>query len=67
VAGPSGIDPEIMDTLVAAFEAAIQNQEHIDELANQGLQVDYKPPDEYQELLQRDEQKVRELGDQFIW
>ena len=67
LAGPSGIDSERMNVLVSAFEAAITNQEHIDELANQGLQVDYKAPEEYQEMLQRDKEMVQELGQKYIW
>lgn len=67
LAGPSGIDPGIMETLVAAFEAAIQNQDHIDELAQQGLQVDYRGPEEHMQMLKKDEQRARKLGDKFIW
>lgn len=68
VAGPVGIDSERMDVLVSAFKAGITNEEHIKELADQGLQVDYVGRGEYRNnILQPDEEKARRLGDKYIW
>ena len=50
-----------------AFERGIQNQEHIDELAEQGLQVDYRGPQEHREMLQQDQERAEELGQRYIW
>lgn len=67
VAGPKGIEPAIMDVLVSAFGKGIQNKEHKRTLEKQGLQVDYRDPDEYLEMLKRDEQNVKELGGKYLW
>jgi tripartite-type tricarboxylate transporter receptor subunit TctC len=68
LAGPAGINDEIMNVLVSAFEAGITNEEHIQELADQGLQVDYVAQGEYlNNILQQDEQLARRLGKKYLW
>lgn len=67
LAGPAGIDQQIMDKLVQAFERGIQNQAHIDELASQGLQVDYRATQEHREMLQQDQDRAERLGQEYIW
>lgn len=67
VSGPAGIDPEVMEVLVEAFEEGIKSEEHKQELAKQNLQVRFEGPDEYLELLKADEQQARELGQKYIW
>lgn len=67
IAGPSGIDQQVLDKLAGAFRRGIQNQQHIDELAEQALQVNYLNPEDYRQMLQSDEEQARELGEQYIW
>ncbi len=67
VGGPVGIDPEIRDILVTAVKKAIKNEEHIQKLGKQGLQVDYKDPDDYLAMVKLDAKRVKELGPKYIW
>lgn len=67
LAGPSGIDQQIVDKLAGAFRRGIQNQQHIDELAEQGLQVDYRNPQDHRQMLQQDQERATELGQRYIW
>jgi len=65
--GPGGMPADVHQCLVDASARAIQNEEFIAELAKQGLLVDYKDPTAYQESLAAEEQRVRELGDEYVW
>lgn len=67
IAGPAGLDPQIQDTLVTACRDAIEDPGHVDELASQGLQVNYLGPDDYAEMIERDDQLTRDLGEKYIW
>lgn len=67
IAGPAGIDSERLDVLANAFGNAIQNQEHVEALAEQALQVNYLNPEDYQQLLQQDEDVASRLGQKYIW
>lgn len=67
LAGPAGLDPTAKEALVGAFERAVKKKGHLDKLAKQGLEVDYRAPDAYQEMLKRDEQRTKRLGDKYIW
>lgn len=65
--GPAGLDPAAKEVLVGAFERAIKKEEHLKKLAQQGLEVDYKAPNAYQQLLERDESRAKRLGEKYIW
>ncbi|MBV2365432.1 tripartite tricarboxylate transporter substrate binding protein [Streptomonospora nanhaiensis] len=67
IAGPAGLDPTIVETLSTACRKAINNPEHIDQLGSQGLEVDYKAPDDYARMLKRDDKSTRRLGEKYIW
>ena len=64
---PGDMPEEILDILVKASGRAIQNEDYIAELAKQGLQVDYKDPAAYDEMLTTEEERVKELGDNYVW
>jgi tripartite-type tricarboxylate transporter receptor subunit TctC len=64
---PGGMDEGLTQCLADALAGAIQNEEFIAEMEKQGLLVDYRDPQEYEEMLRTEEATVQELGDQFIW
>ena len=64
---PGNMPEEIRNALVEAGEKAIQNEDYIAELAKQGLKVDYKDPAAYEEMLTTEEDRVKELGDKYVW
>jgi tripartite-type tricarboxylate transporter receptor subunit TctC len=67
IAGPAGLDPGVKDVLVSAFKTAINKKGHLDKLAEQGLEVDYKAPDAYRKMLERDEERAKKLGEKYLW
>ncbi|QVQ52651.1 tripartite tricarboxylate transporter substrate binding protein [Spiractinospora alimapuensis] len=67
IAAPAGLDPEVTATLVDACRAAVEHPDHIEQLATQGLEVDYLPPDEYADMVTRDDRTARRLGETYIW
>ena len=67
LAGPAGLDPAAREKLVGAFRRAVEKKGHLDKLAKQGLEVDYRAPDAYQEMLKRDEERTKKLGDKYLW
>jgi tripartite-type tricarboxylate transporter receptor subunit TctC len=67
LAGPAGLDPATKEVHVGAFERAIKKEGHLKKLADQGLEVDYRAPDPYREMLERDEQRTKKLGEKYIW
>lgn len=67
LAGPSGLDSAAKEILVGAFERAIEKEGHLKKLAKQGLEVDYRAPDAYREMLERDERRTKDLGERYIW
>ncbi|MET3506472.1 tripartite tricarboxylate transporter substrate binding protein [Halalkalibacter oceani] len=67
ILAPAGLDPAILEILETAFEQAITNEEHIEEMAQTGLRVDYQNSEQYRESLEETEQTVRELSDVMGW
>ncbi|NYE50845.1 tripartite-type tricarboxylate transporter receptor subunit TctC [Spinactinospora alkalitolerans] len=67
IAGPAGLDPTVTEKLSAACRRAIDNPEHIEQLGAQGLEVDYRAPEEYAEMLEEDDAFTRRLGEKYIW
>ncbi|MGI6689055.1 MAG: tripartite tricarboxylate transporter substrate binding protein [Christensenellales bacterium] len=63
----AGIDQAVLDKLIAAFEAAITNEEHIQEMAKLGLKVDYIAPDDYKTLLKSEEATLLSMADIMGW
>lgn len=67
LAGPAGLDPTAKEVLVGSFERAIKKKGHLKKLAKQGLEVDYRAPEAYREMLERDERRTKKLGAKYIW
>lgn len=68
IGGPADMPDEVVDRLAEAFQTAIESEEHINLMAEQGLAVDYMGPEEYREFLQEDEQKYADiLGEMLEW
>lgn len=64
----AGTDPQIVEILEKAFEAAITNQEHVEEMATKlGLKVDYIPSDEYTTEVKEQEQTLIGMSDIMGW
>ena len=67
IAAPAGLDPVVRDLLVNACRTAIQDPGHVEQLALQGLQVDYLAPEDYRAMIERDDGVARALGQKYIW
>lgn len=67
LAAPAGIDPEKLEILRAALEKGIKNEEQKSKMAELGLAIDYRDGKGYQDLLQADEDGVKELLDLLGW
>lgn len=63
----AGADPAIVEKLEAAFETAINDPEHIEQMAEMGALVDYIPADEYTELIKEEEQTMIGMSDIMGW
>lgn len=64
---PAGTDPEVVDALRAALEKAINNEEHIQKMAELGFGVHYESGEEYMSILKEDEQAVLDLKELLGW
>lgn len=62
-----GTDPEIVATLEAAFEKAINNPDHIAEMAELGMLIDYIGAEEYTELMKQEEQTMIGMSSIMGW
>ncbi|MDK2877418.1 MAG: hypothetical protein PWR06_134 [Thermoanaerobacteraceae bacterium] len=67
IAAPKGIEQAKLDKLVAAFEKAINNPEHIKKMNDMGLDVKFLKGDDYMKLLKDDEKGVLEVSDLLGW
>ena len=64
---PKGMDKELKDKIVAAFEKAINNPEHIKKMAEIGLAVNFKKGDDYKNFLLQEEQGIKGVMDMLGW
>lgn len=64
---PKGIDAATKEAIVAAFNAAINDADHVAELENMGLMVNYMEGDEYMDFLKGQESDVVALKPQLGW
>lgn len=62
LAAPAGLSEEKLEILNAALKKAIENAEQVEKMGQQGLQVLYLNPDEYEELMVEDENDVKSLS-----
>ncbi|WP_449355228.1 tripartite tricarboxylate transporter substrate binding protein [Virgibacillus natechei] len=63
LAAPADIPDDILEKLSDALEKAITNEEQIEQMETQGLQVHHLGPNEYYELMKKDEEQVESLSD----
>ena len=64
----AGTDPQIVEILSKAFENAITNSEHVEEMGSKlGLKVDYIPSDEYTAEVKEQEQTLIGMSDIMGW
>ncbi len=63
LAAPKGMDPEILEKLIAAFEKGINDAEHIKKMGELGLKVEHLKGEDYYQFLKRDEANVKEVSD----
>lgn len=66
LATTGGLDPAIRQVLVDAIAAATQNQDFVDDMAEQGLLVQYMTPEEFTQLVKDEESVVLEYLD-VLW
>lgn len=64
---PLGVDAATKEAIVAAFDAAINDPDHVAELESMGLIVNYKEGDEYVNFLKSQETTVEALKPQLGW
>jgi len=64
---PKGVDAATKEAIVAAFNAAINDADHVAELENMGLMVNYMEGDEYMDFLKGQESDVVALKPQLGW
>lgn len=67
IAGPKGIDSQIVAKLEAAFEKAEKNAEHIKKIGDVGMEVETTKGDAYKQLLKKQEGSISELKSVFGW
>lgn len=51
IGAPKGTDPEIIDMLHEAFKKTVENPEYIDQMKKVGIDISYKGPKEFKELV----------------
>jgi len=62
---PSGIPPQVNQTLVSAIEKMVQNPTIISKLANLGMPMAYLPPEKVTARMREEYKTVEELGKSF--
>lgn len=67
LAAKKGIPKDRLDKIVAAFEKAINNPEHVKKMEEMGLQVKFMKGQEYVNFLKSDEDGVKGVFDLLEW
>lgn len=67
IGGPADMPEDVVNRLADAFQTAIESDEHVEEMTEQGLAVDFKGPEEYREFLETDEQKYADILGELGW
>lgn len=63
IAAPAGLPEEKLKVLSEAFQKAIENEEQVKKMGEQGLQVLYLNPEEYKDMMVEDEADVNSLSE----
>lgn len=64
---PKGLDSEVLAKLQEALEKAVNNEEHIQKMADLGYGVNYENGDDYMTVLKKDEEAVIDLKGLLGW
>lgn len=67
VVGPADLPPEVAETLVEALESVMTSDEHLEEVMDMGLAIDYRDEDGLTELLEADEQAIEDNKQIIGW
>jgi len=67
IAVKKGVDPSKVGMLVDAFEAGINNPDHIQKMRESGLLVKYMKGMEYKQFLIAEEENIREIAELLGW
>ncbi len=61
IIGPKGLPEEVKTTLLAALEKTFNDPDFLKKMENLGESVDYRPAQQYQELVEKDSQKAEKV------
>ncbi len=67
LAAKKGLPKDKLDKLVAAFEKAITNPEHVKKMEDMGLEVKFMKGDEFRKFLKSDEDAIKSVNDLLDW
>ncbi|WP_248928411.1 tripartite tricarboxylate transporter substrate binding protein [Paenibacillus hamazuiensis] len=67
IAGPKGMDPQIVAKLQEALEKAMKNPEHVKKMSDMGLNIDTTKGEDFKKMLQKEEAGVNELKSLLGW
>jgi len=67
IAGPKGMDPQVVAKLQEALEKAMTNPEHVQKMSDMGLNIDTTKGEDFKKLLQKEEASVNELKGLLGW
>ncbi|NOU92590.1 hypothetical protein GC093_05015 [Paenibacillus sp. LMG 31456] len=67
IAGPKGMDPQIVAKLQEAFEKAMKNPDHVKKMSDMGLNIDTTKGADFKKMLQKEETGVNELKSLLGW
>lgn len=67
VVGPADMPQEVVDTLSAAMESVMTSDEHLDDVREMGLAIDYRDQDGLRDLLEADEQAIDDQREIIGW
>lgn len=67
IGAPAGVPEERLQILINAFEAALNNEELREKMAEMGLSVDPRLGEDYRNYLEEEESRFKELVDILGW
>src|SRR5699024_7138045 len=63
IAAPKDLPDDVLEKLSNAVEKAIENEEQIGQMEEQGLEVEHLDPQEFEDRMKEDEDQVEDLSD----
>lgn len=67
IAGPKGMDPQIVAKLQTALDKAMKDPEHVKKMNDMGLNIDTTKGAEFKEMLKKEEKAVNDLKSLLGW